>query len=554
MPRPRLRAIPLGGVGEVGKNMTVVEYRGDLVIIDAGAKFPEDEMRGIDLIVPDIRYVIQRINKLRGILLTHGHEDHIGGLPFLLPLLKEIAPVPIYGSALAIAFTEAKLDEAGVLNLADLHVVEAGEHYQFGKSFEVEFINVTHSIPGSFAIGLKTPLGWVVHTGDYKFDPTPPLGPPTNEARLREIGNEGVLLLLTDAVRVERPGHTPSEAVVSETLYRVIGEATGRVILTTFASNITRLDQAIRAGYRHGRKVAVSGRSMEQSTRIAMELGYLKPPENTLIPIDVAMKLPPKQVLILTTGSQGEAGAALARVASGEHQQIKVSKGDTVIFSATPVPGNEESVSQTIDLLFKRGLEVIYSALEPTIHVSGHSSRDELKFMLRLIHPRFVMPIHGEHRHLSLYRQLALDQGLNDSQIFLPDLGGIYSFGRDLGRREGQADSGAVLVDIVSPRNVILRNRDEIAESGFVVASLVVDHESRQLIAGPAITAHGLDGQIDAKVLRRAEEELEKFLARRAKGGFSTAYLISRTKGVLSRQIYRQTKTHPLILPVVSEL
>ncbi len=554
MPRPRIRAVPLGGVGEVGKNLTAVEYRGDLVVIDAGAKFPEDEMRGVDLIVPDISYVVERINKLRGILLTHGHEDHIGGLPYLLPLLKQIAPVPIYGSALAIAFAEAKLDEAGILSLADLHVIEPGKTYQFGKSFEAEFINVTHSIPGSFAVGLKTPIGWVVHTGDYKFDPTPPLGNPTDEARLREIGNEGVLLLLTDAVRVERPGHTPSEAVVSETLYRVIGEATGRVVLTTFASNITRLDQAMRAGFRHGRKVAVSGRSMEQSTRIAMNLGYLNPPDGVLVPIDIAMKLPPKQALILTTGSQGEAGAALARVASGEHQHIRLSKGDTVIFSATPVPGNEESVSQTIDLLFKRGFEVIYSALEPTIHVSGHASRDELKFMLSLIRPRFVMPIHGEHRMLALYRHLAIDHGLNDSQIFLPELGGIYSFGRDTGRREGLAKSGAVLVDIVSNREVILRNRDEIAASGFIVASLVVDRESRQLIVGPAITTHGLDGQIDAKVLRRAEEELEKFLARRQKGGFSTGYLVSRTKGVLSRQIYRQTKMHPLILPVVTEL
>lgn len=554
MPRPRIRAVPLGGVGEVGKNLTVVEYRGDLVIIDAGAKFPEDEMRGIDLIVPDISYVLERINKLRGILLTHGHEDHIGGLPYLLPLLKAAAPVPIYGSALAIAFTEAKLDEAGVLGLADLHVIEPAKRYRFGKSFEAEFINVTHSIPGSFAIALKTPIGWVVHTGDYKFDPTPPLGQPTDEARLREIGDEGVVLLLTDAVRVERPGHTPSEAVVSETLYRVIGEAKGRVVLTTFASNITRLDQAIRAGYRHGRKVAVSGRSMEQSTRIAMDLGYMNPPDGVLVPIDIAMKLPPKQALILTTGSQGEAGAALARVASGEHQFIRLSKGDTVIFSATPVPGNEESVSQTIDLLFKRGFDVVYSALEPTIHVSGHASRDELKLMLRLIRPRFVMAIHGEYRHLSLYRQLALEQGLNDSQIFVAELGGIFSFGRDFGRRDGLAKSGSVLVDIINNRQVILRNRDEIAASGFIVASLVVDHESRQLITGPTIIAQGLDGQIDPKVLRRAEQELQKFLERRQKGGFSTGYLVSRTKGVLSRQIYRQTKMHPLILPIVSEL
>jgi ribonuclease J len=266
------------------------------------------------------------------------------------------------------------------------------------------------------------------------------------------------------------------------------------------------------------------------------------------------MKLPPDQVLILTTGSQGEAGAALARVASGEHQQIKISKGDTVIFSATPVPGNEESVSQTIDLLFKRGFDVVYSALEPTIHVSGHASRDELRFMLSLIRPRYVMPIHGEYRHLSLYRQLAMQEGMSDAQIFIPELGGIHSFGRDFGRREGIAKSGAVLVDIISNRQAILRNRDEIAASGFVIASLVVDHETRQLVVAPKLTGQGLDGQIDDRVLRRAEEELEKFLQRRQKGGFSTGYLVSRTKGVLSRQIHRQTKIHPLILPVVTEL
>jgi ribonuclease J len=317
MARPRVRVIPLGGVGEVGKNLTVIEYRSDLIIVDAGTKFPEDEMRGVDLIVPDISYVIERANKLRGILITHGHEDHIGGLPFLLPQLKKFAPIPIYGSGLAIALIRAKLEEMGVTDLAELHVVEPKEIYSLGKHFEAEFIPVTHSIPGSFVIGLKTDLGWIVHTGDFKFDPTPPLGPPSDEERMREIGDEGVLLLLSDAVRVEREGHTPSEAIVSDTLYRVMGEAEGRVVLTTFASNILRIDQAIRAGYRHGRKVAITGRSMEQSTRVAQEIGYLDPPKDTIVPIEVAMKLPRDQALLITTGSQGEASAALARIASG---------------------------------------------------------------------------------------------------------------------------------------------------------------------------------------------------------------------------------------------
>lgn len=554
MARPRIRVIPLGGVGEIGKNLTVFEYRGDLVIVDAGAKFPEEEMRGVDLIVADIRYVVERIDNIRGILITHGHEDHIGGLPFLLPQLRKRAPIPIYGSALAIAYIDAKLDEMGVSDLATLHVVEPGAQYQVGKHFEAEFIPVTHSIPGSFAIGLKTALGWLVHTGDYKFDPTPPLGPPTDEARLRELGNEGVLLLLSDAVRVERPGHTPSEAVVSETLYRTIGAAKERVVLTTFASNITRIDQAIRAAYRHGRKSAVSGRSMEQSTRIARELGYLTPPDDAIVPLDVATKLPRNQVLFLTTGSQGEASAALARIASGEHPAIRLSKGDTVIFSASPVPGNEESVAQTIDQLFRRGIDVVYNTLEPTIHVSGHASRDELKFMLRLLRPRFVVPIHGEYRHLALYRQLAMEMGYTDAQIAIPELGSVLSVGRDRIRRESPVPSGAVLVDILGGRNVILRNREEIASTGVIIATMIIDRESGQLIAGPDVSAQGMNGAIDDKVLRRAEADLKRFLEKRKKGGFSYGYLVSRTKSVLSRQIYKDAKSRPMILPVISEI
>jgi ribonuclease J len=554
MAKPRIRVIPLGGVGEVGKNLTIIEYRSDLVIVDAGTKFPEDEMRGVDLIIPDISYVLERANKLRGILITHGHEDHIGGLPFLLPQMKKLAPIPIYGSALAIEMIRAKLDEMGVGDLAELHVVEQREQYDLGKHFTAEFIPVTHSIPGSNVVGLKTDIGWVVHTGDFKFDPTPPLGPPSDEERMREIGDEGVILMLSDAVRVEREGHTPSEAVVSETLYRVMGEATGRVVLTTFASNITRIDQAIRAGYRHGRRVAVSGRSMEQSTRVATELGYLDPPEDTMIPIDVAMKLPREQALLVTTGSQGEASAALARIASGEHHQIRLSQGDTVILSATPVPGNEESVYQTIDLLFRRGFNVIYSALEPTIHVSGHASQEELKLMLRLIRPKFVIPIHGEYRHLRLYERMAMTMGYKQEHVMMPELGHVLTFGAHDCRQDGTVKSGAVLVDIISKNQVLLRNRDEVASSGVIIATLIVDRESGDLIAGPDLSAQGLDGQIGDKTLQRAQESLKNFLQKRSKGGFSHGYLVSRTKNVLSREIHRQTQTRPLILPVISEL
>lgn len=313
MARPRVRAIPLGGIGEVGKNMMIIEYRGDMVMIDAGAKFPEEEMRGIDLVIPDIGYVLENLNRFRAILLTHGHEDHIGSLPYVLPQLSQIKPVPVYGSPLALAFTRSKLAEANAESLADFMPIEAGEVYRIGTHLQVEFIPVTHSIPGAMAISITTPIGRVIHTGDYKFDPTPPLGPRTDEVRLRQMGDEGVLALFTDAVRVERPGSTPSEATVTEVLDRCIGQAKGRVIVTSFASNILRLEQAIQVAARHGRKVAVVGRSMEQSVQVAMDLGYIKPPRGVLQPIDQVTRLPKNQILILTTGSQGEASAAIRR-------------------------------------------------------------------------------------------------------------------------------------------------------------------------------------------------------------------------------------------------
>jgi ribonuclease J len=333
-----------------------------------------------------------------------------------------------------------------------------------------------------------------------------------------------------------------------------MGKAEGRVVLTTFASNITRIDQAIRAGYRHGRKFAVSGRSMEQSVRVAEELGYLSPPEDSMVPIDVAMKLPRERALLLTTGSQGEASAALARIASGEHHQIRLSQGDTVILSATPVPGNEESVYQTINLLFRRGFNVVYSEIEPTVHVSGHASRDELKFMLRLIRPKFVIPIHGEYRHLRMYEGLAMEMGYKQEHVMMPELGCVLTFGPHDGRQDGTVTSGSVLVDIISKNQVLLRKRDEVVSSGVIIATLIIDRESGDLIAGPDLSAQGLNGQIDDKALRKAEESLKNFLAKRAKGGFSHGYLVSRTKNVLSREVHRHSKIRPMILPVISEL
>lgn len=558
MARPRLRVIPLGGIGEVGKNMMIVEYGNDMVMIDSGTKFPEEEMRGIDLIIPDISYVIENIRRFRAILITHGHEDHIGSLPYILPQLKGRTPIPLYGSPLALAFARGKLVEAGAAQLADFMPIDAGTIYKVGESMEVEFIPVTHTIPGSMAITIKTPVGRILHTGDFKFDPTPPLGPPTDEKRLRELGDEGMLALLSDTVRIERETATPSEMTVSATLDRVIGAATGRVILTTFASNILRLEQAIQKGAQYGRKVAVVGRSMEQSVQVALDLGYIQPPAGVLLPIDQVAKLPKDQILILTTGSQGEASAALARMASGDHPAIRITEGDTVILSATPIPGNEETVSATIDNLFRRGANVCYSAIEPSIHVSGHAGKDELRHMIQLLRPKFCIPIHGEYRHLHLYKQMAIDEGYAPGNVMIPESGTPISFSRGDMRKEPAVEYGSVLVDALGNdryRNVVLRRRDELANAQVVIATIVVDLERGVLIAGPELTGKGFDDEDLQLLIMGAEAELKNYLDRQLrKGGMTYGYLVGRVKDVVARYIYQKAKLRPMILPVVTEL
>jgi ribonuclease J len=558
MARPRLRVIPLGGIGEVGKNMMVVEYRSDIVMIDSGTKFPEEEMRGIDLIIPDISYVVENIRRFRAILITHGHEDHIGSLPYILPQLKEIAPIPIYGSPLALAFARSKLDEARVSHLADFMPIQAGIVYHVGSHFDVEFVPVTHSIPGSMAISVSSPVGRMIHTGDFKFDPTPPLGPRTDEDRLREMGDEGTLALFSDTVRIERTEATPSEATVSATLDRIIGEAKGRVILTSFASNILRLEQAMRIGAQHGRKTAVVGRSMEQSVSVAIDLGYIQPAPGTFLPIDQVSKLPKEQILILTTGSQGEASAALARMASGDHPAIRITEGDTVILSATPVPGNEETVAQTIDNLFRRGASVCYSAIEPSIHVSGHAGADELRHMIDILRPTFCIPIHGEYRHLHLYKQMAIKAGIPENHVMIPDSGVPISFSRGDMRKEAAVEYGSVLVDALGNdryRNVVLRRRDELAKAQVIIATVVVDLERGVLIAGPELTGKGFDDEDSQKLIYLAEQELRGYLERQLKkGGMSYGYLVGRVKDVVARYIFQKTKLRPMILPVVTEL
>jgi ribonuclease J len=556
MPRGRLRVIPLGGVNEIGKNMTAVEFERDLLLLDCGAKFPEEEQRGVDLIIPDITYIKQRLRSLRAILITHGHEDHIGGVPYVISQIKGRTPIPIYGSPLALGFIERKLQEHRLNKYVELIPVQPRQKVEFGK-LTAEFIHVTHSIPDTNAIAIHSPVGTIVDTADFKFDPSPVMGEPTDETRLKQLGDQGVLALFSDTVRVETAGRTPSERVVLETMDRVIKDAKAQVIVTTFASNISRLHMALLAAQKYGRKVAVAGRSMEQNTEVALGLGYLNPPDGILLPLDQVLRLPKEQRILVITGSQGEAAAALARIAAAEHPKIRIGVGDVVLVSATPVPGNEETVAKTIDNIFRRGANVIYNAVDKGVHVSGHAGRDELKQMLKLLRPKFAVPIHGEFRHMALYRTLCGEVGVSAERVLLPEIGGMLEFTSKKAFQPGRVPSGSVLVDRLGDRRegqVVLRDRAHLADDGVVVVTVVIDRESGDLIAGPDLVAKGLRPDLSNGALREAENDLRKALDKRPKGEPQYGYLMQRAKEIVGKSLYRRSKSRPMILPVVTEL
>jgi ribonuclease J len=554
----KLRVIPLGGVGEVGKNMTAVECGRDIVLLDCGSKFPEEDQRGIDLVVPDVSFIIERIKNFRGILITHGHEDHIGGIPHIIPQLKGLmkGPVPIYGTPLAIGFIERKLLEARLEKYVELIPVKAGETVQIG-GMKAEFIHVTHSIPDACAIALHTSVGTILDTGDFKFDPSPVMGDRTDERRLKRLGEKGVLALFSDTVRVETEGSTPSEKVVMDTMADVIGKSKGQVIIATFASNVSRIHMALEAAAKHGRKVAVAGRSMEQNARVSIDLGYLDPPEGLLVPLDDLLKMPKEKRVIVSTGSQGEAAAALARIAAGEHPKIRVGRGDVILVSATPIPGNEDTITKTIDNLYRRGCDVIYSALNRGVHVSGHAGRDELERMIKLVRPKFAVPIHGEFRHMALYRDLCVKNGIPRDHVLLPEIGGVIEFTKESANQRGRVKSGNVLVDRLGDRDdsqVVLRTRENLTQDGFVVVTIVLDRQSGELIAGPELVAKGLKPELNQAALREAERELRRTLERRRKGEPQYGYVVQRTKETIGRSLHRRSRSRPLILPVVTEL
>ena len=547
MAKPRLKVIPLGGLGEIGKNMMVMEYEDDIIIIDAGLMFPEEGMFGIDLVIPDISYLLEKREKIRGIIVTHGHEDHIGALPYLLPQLD----VPVYSTKLTRGLISVKLKERRALTGADLRVVSFGAKITLGE-FRVEFFPVCHSIPDAAGLIIHTPVGTVIHSGDFKLDYTPVGGEPTALSRLAQLGGQGVLLLLSDSTYAELPGYTPSERVVGETLDRVIAEAPGRVIITTFSSLVSRIQQVIDAAARHQRRVFIVGRSMSDTTRMALELGYLHAPDGILARLDELRGMPRNQIVFVTTGSQGEPTSALVRMANRDHRQVHILRGDTVVISATPVPGNEGVVNRTVDNLFKQGAQVLYDKVAP-VHVHGHASQEELKLLLNLVKPRFFMPIHGEYRHLSFHARLAQSVGIPKDNIFVLEDGDILELNPQAGKITGKVTSSNVYVDGLSVGDigsVVLRDRRMLSKDGIVMVIIAINRQTGKLVGRPDIVSRGfVDTRESKDMLDESRDLVARVLdhggARPADWGFTN----TKVRDTLNKFYYEQTRRHPMVLP-----
>ncbi len=543
-----LRLIPLGGVGEIGKNMMLMEYGENIIVIDAGLMFPENYMLGIDIVIPDISYLLERKDKVRGIIITHGHEDHIGGLPYVLPQVN----APIYATRLTRGLIEVKLKEHKLLKAASLHTIQPGDVLNLGP-FRVEFFRVCHSIPDGVGLAVETPVGLVVHSGDFKFDHSPVDGRLTDFAKLAELGGRGVMVLLSDSTNAETPGYTHSEQEIGETFDRIFTKAQGRVIVATFASNISRIQQVIETAERHNRRVGVVGRSMVNNVKMAIELGYLHVSPDMLLTIGEINRLPPRKVVMVCTGSQGEPTSALVRMASDEYRSVSIRPGDTVIVSATPIPGNEELINHTLNNLFRLGADVYYDELLD-VHVSGHASREEQKLMINLIQPKFFVPIHGEYRHLILHAQMAQQLGIPATNIFVIESGQVLEFDGNEGWLGGEVAGGYVFVDglgVGDVGQVVLRDRQHLSRDGFLIAVVAVDEKTGELLAEPDIISRGFVYMREAEEL--IEQAKEKVLTALEKSG-SPAVVSTKIKETLSEFLYEQTRRRPMILPVVIEV
>ncbi len=549
---PSLKVIPIGGLNEIGKNMTLLEYDDEIMIIDCGMSFPDNEMLGIDVVIPDFSYLIANREKIKGMVLTHGHEDHIGAIPYFLRDIK----VPVYGTRLTIGLVRNKLEEHNIVG--DLRTINAGERFMLGRYFEVETIRTTHSIADSICMAIRTPEGVVFHSGDFKIDYTPVDGDPIDLGKLAEIGDLGVKLMLCDSTNATRPGFTRSERVVGETLENIFRTARNRIIIATFSSNVHRVQKIIENADLCGRKVAVSGRSMEKVVKLAIELGYLNIPDGVLVDLKMTKDIPDDQIVIITTGSQGEPMSALSRIAQGEHKGVKLKKGDMVILSSTPVPGNEKSVSNVVNKLFEAGADVIYSDIAE-IHVSGHACQEELKLLHSLIKPDYFVPVHGEFRHLISHARLAESVGEDWDHIFVLENGDVLSISGDEACVEKSVvDADAILVDglgVGDVGNIVLRDRKHLSESGLIIAVAAISEEG-YVVSGPDLVSRGF-------VYVKENEELMEAARQVALNALDKALdsgirdwntLKARVRDALSSYIYEVTMRSPIILPIFLEV
>jgi len=550
--KQKLKIIPLGGVNEIGKNLTVFEYGNEIVVVDCGMTFPDEDMLGVDLVIPDVSYLVKKKEKVLGIVLTHGHEDHIGALPFVLRSLN----VPIYGTRLTLCLVEQKLKEHGILSISNLNRVRAGEVLKLGNHFKLEFIRVNHSISDAVSIAITTPVGTVIHTGDFKIDCTPIEGDMIDLARFGELGKKGVLALLSDSTNVERPGVTMSERTVGEKFEEIFKSTKSRIFVATFASNVDRLQQIINSAYNNKRKVAISGRSMLNIVEVATQLGYMTIPNGTLISIEDIKKYQPHQLVIITTGSQGEPMSALTRMAYSDHKKVEITKGDLVIISASPIPGNEKFISKVINELYRKGADVIHEALTE-IHVSGHARREELKLILGLVKPQYFIPVHGEYRHLVHHAKLGEQMGVKKENIFVLSLGDVLELNKDEAKVTGNVPAGKVLVDgygVGDVGNIVLRDRKHLAQDGLIVVVVTISSKNGDVLSGPDIISRGF------VYVRESEElmdELKTIVVKTLdarKPGSDWSTLKNAVKNDLGDYIYSRTKRKPMILPVIMEV
>ena len=551
--KAKVKIIPLGGLNEIGKNMTAIEYKNDIVIIDCGLKFPDEDMFGIDVVIPDITYLLKHKDKVSGIFLTHGHEDHIGALPYVLKQLN----VPVYGTKLTLGIVQSKLKEHNLLSTTELITVKPRDVVRL-NSVSVEFIKTNHSIADSVAIAIHTPLGAVLHTGDFKVDYTPIDGEPMDFARFAELGKKGVLLMMADSTNVERPGYTMSEKIVGESLCRIFGKSKGRIIVATFASNIHRIQQIIDAAAMYGRKVAVSGRSMENIVQVAIELGYIKIEKENLVSIDQINKYNNDEIVIITTGSQGEPMSALARMATSEHRKVNIVSGDTIIISATPIPGNEKLVSRVIDQLFKKGAEVVYGSSE-AVHVSGHACQEELNLMQTLVRPKYFIPVHGEYRHLKQHGELANSIGVPKSNILIPEIGDVIEVTRNSIKKSGSVISGQIFVDglgVGDVGNIVIRDRKHLSQDGILTVVVTLSKENKAIIAGPDIISRGFVYVRESEKLMDEARDIVRNVFAKCEEQKITDWstLKSTVRDELRSFLYEKTKRKPMILPIIMEI